>query len=429
MDELLRLMHADERRFWESGDGSPRQREEFLEGIKARWREVTPHRKVPFANPSKEYARRERIQQAIFSGQRPDPEDLAEERADEIRYQREVAEAFERKDKELSAPKSPPTSDKPKKVISGNAVDPKPKEGMPPHSITEPPSHTRSPDFNILKLSETPTSSDRHWVDDALEHPLLWGVLTLIAFAIGFTPKGSTLASVVCLVLAWLLFTRMIYTFPTLKAKSSAQRRRITLITSLVSLVIIAGFGWWLIPLSTSTISDSNSTEVKQSPTTTSSPSAPESGRVTIFFHEEARLEATEVKYEDIKDFEKALNALAPTLKPSRIAIDHNQKSVMTNVILRNVGKEKIRNIHVAIISSSPIKGLTNGAKPFSPTQVNWDTPVLSRYSDTGEEAFFTVSVPTPSNINRVLFTVIVYGDNLERYAAAGALYYERQGK
>ena len=39
IDELLAIMHADELQFWKSGSGSPKQRDEFLEGIKVRWRE------------------------------------------------------------------------------------------------------------------------------------------------------------------------------------------------------------------------------------------------------------------------------------------------------------------------------------------------------------------------------------------------------
>src|SRR5215213_1986113 len=38
LEELLPLMHADELAFWKSGSGSPEQREEFLESLKARWR-------------------------------------------------------------------------------------------------------------------------------------------------------------------------------------------------------------------------------------------------------------------------------------------------------------------------------------------------------------------------------------------------------
>src|ERR1043166_7714438 len=38
IDELLALMHRNEKLFWKSGDGSPKHREEFLEALKARWR-------------------------------------------------------------------------------------------------------------------------------------------------------------------------------------------------------------------------------------------------------------------------------------------------------------------------------------------------------------------------------------------------------
>lgn len=83
----------------------------------------------------------------------------------------------------------------------------------------------------------------------------------MIAFAIGFTPKGSTLASVVCLIFAWFLFTRMIYTFPAVKAKSRRQRFKVTGIASSVALVVIASFGWWLMP---SLAQDRESEEVKK---------------------------------------------------------------------------------------------------------------------------------------------------------------------
>lgn len=92
------------------------------------------------------------------------------------------------------------------------------------------------------------SADNHHWFDDLLEHPLLWGVLTLIAFAIGFSPKGSDLASVLCLIVAWLLLTRMVYTFRVVKAKHRTQRLKITGLVSVVSLVVIACFGWWLIP-------------------------------------------------------------------------------------------------------------------------------------------------------------------------------------
>jgi heme/copper-type cytochrome/quinol oxidase subunit 4 len=122
IDELLALMAADEQAFWKSGDGSLKQREEFLEFFKARWRaaqEPTPQPeqqeskpdddkpiyKVPHPQPTEEQLRRERINRAIQSGGRPDPEDLAEERAEEVRHQRAVVETTERKLRETRSDK------------------------------------------------------------------------------------------------------------------------------------------------------------------------------------------------------------------------------------------------------------------------------------------------------------------------------------
>lgn len=53
LDELLAFMHADERQFWHSGSGTPKHREEFMEGIKAQWRAAqqpiifTPNTELP----------------------------------------------------------------------------------------------------------------------------------------------------------------------------------------------------------------------------------------------------------------------------------------------------------------------------------------------------------------------------------------------
>jgi hypothetical protein len=131
IDELLALMHADEIAFWKSGSGSPKQREEFLEGIKERWRN-TPVNSIPQPSPSEEELRRSRIQQAYLSGRRPDPNDLAEAEADEMRYQREVAEAREKKIKEVLSPQPPSPPDTPEKAKPAIEGDPKPAKGKQP---------------------------------------------------------------------------------------------------------------------------------------------------------------------------------------------------------------------------------------------------------------------------------------------------------
>jgi hypothetical protein len=93
--------------------------------------------RLPFANPSEEYLRRDRIQRAIELGQRPDPDDLVEERADEIRYRRKVAEAFEKAQRDLLADQS---VDSKEKATPAAGVDSKAVGGRPAISTSpEPP--------------------------------------------------------------------------------------------------------------------------------------------------------------------------------------------------------------------------------------------------------------------------------------------------
>jgi cell division septation protein DedD len=169
IDELLAIMHADERQFWESGNGKPQQREEFLEGIKERWRK-TPVRKIPFANPTDEYLRRERITRAIQSGQRPDPEDLAEEAADDIRYKQKVAEAF---DKKFAVE----IADRKLKDVHGTKL-PDPPPPSAPLESGEPPSGDRT-------ISSTSSPSFRAKLGHLADSNLTWGAVGMIIAGIG----------------------------------------------------------------------------------------------------------------------------------------------------------------------------------------------------------------------------------------------------
>lgn len=85
----------------------------------------------PFPNPSKEWRRRDRINRAIQSGGRPDPQDIAEEEAEELRYQLQVKQARERKLRELEPAFS-----------KGEEVKAKPAK-PDPHPLNESPKSTK----------------------------------------------------------------------------------------------------------------------------------------------------------------------------------------------------------------------------------------------------------------------------------------------
>jgi heme/copper-type cytochrome/quinol oxidase subunit 4 len=233
-DELLAIMHADERAFWESGSGNSKQRDDFLESIKERWTELNkPVYKIPFPTPSKEYLRRERISQAYRSGQRPDPEDLAEEAADEIRYKQEVAAAFDRKAKELSTPRPPVPLESKKSPSSDKST------GISEDKILELP-ETTTPDAPVLPAR-------KHWFDAIAEHPLFWGVLALIALAVSLSPKASAPLTILSLAAAWILVVRMVYMLEHVREKPMRSRVTITCIVAVVTLTLLVLFGSWLL--------------------------------------------------------------------------------------------------------------------------------------------------------------------------------------
>lgn len=122
-----------------------------------------------------------------------------------------------------------------------------------------------------------------HWFDHGVwSNPLFLGAVTMIAFAISFTPRASEYASWFCLSIAWLLITRLIYT------RVKIHRGKITLVSSCFLLLIFAAFGFWLVAPIKTTIAEAISlspslpkpsplAEVVPQPTTT--PTADYGGR------------------------------------------------------------------------------------------------------------------------------------------------------
>lgn len=168
-----------------------------------------PARKMVFPNPTEEYLRRERIRRAYQSGQRPDPEDLAEEKADEIRYQQALGEAFKKKFKDLSAPESP----------------------LPLESKEPPPT-----DSNAGMAKRKP-------VDKWLGIGSI--VVTILLFLFGKTPVLVGILSVAIFVLlihpAWNFWW----------IEKSLRRRLAAVMTLAIAVIAIGYFAWPVSPLDT----------------------------------------------------------------------------------------------------------------------------------------------------------------------------------
>lgn len=129
------------------------------------------------------------------------------------------------------------------------------------------------PPFSILPDDEQNQpghpSQTKTWFDAVLESPVFAGVLALIALAIGFSPRASTLGTWVCLAAAWLLLARMVYMLDHVRVKPRAKRWKITGLVSIGAFVVLTAFGLWLMQPLKSTLAQltSNNEGVRPSPT------------------------------------------------------------------------------------------------------------------------------------------------------------------
>lgn len=104
-------MSEDQRQFWRSGDGSPEQRRQFLEGIKRYYWEKKQKSATPLPNTTLPESK---------------PDDLAKEEAGKRQNQPQVADVSNKKPKGLpvaKSPNSPPPSDKSQEDLSDTAED------------------------------------------------------------------------------------------------------------------------------------------------------------------------------------------------------------------------------------------------------------------------------------------------------------------
>ena len=106
------------------------------------------------------------------------------------------------------------------------------------------------------------SSNVPHWFDQGIwANPLFLGILVMVAFAISFSPKASTVATWFCLFVAWMLATRLIHT----RTQRLSRRWLSTVLLSGVSAVVFAAFGWWLVLPIKASLSQSAQTETIKS--------------------------------------------------------------------------------------------------------------------------------------------------------------------
>ena len=86
-------------------------------------------------------------------------------------------------------------------------------------------------------------SLGKHWVESVLESPYLWGVVTLVAIAYGFSPKESVPATWISLGLAILTATAAVWFHE--RVRAHRKRKAFAAIGLITSLVALLPLGFW----------------------------------------------------------------------------------------------------------------------------------------------------------------------------------------
>lgn len=85
---------------------------------------------------------------------------------------------------------------------------------------------------------------DQHWLETIFESPYTWGVLTLVAIALGFSPRTSVAGAWLCILVAAITMTAGVWFHPIVKIHR--RRRAFTSFGAVSSVVLFFSLGVWL---------------------------------------------------------------------------------------------------------------------------------------------------------------------------------------
>src|SRR5437870_11320911 len=91
-------------------------------------------------------------------------------------------------------------------------------------------------------MHERPTQ--KQWLETFFESSYLWGVLTLVAIAFGFSPRVSGAGTWICLVLALATATAAVSFHP--RVRTHGRRTIFTIAGTLFSALLLFPLGFWL---------------------------------------------------------------------------------------------------------------------------------------------------------------------------------------
>ncbi|SRR6266852_5320976 len=87
-------------------------------------------------------------------------------------------------------------------------------------------------------------AAEKHWLETVFESPYLWGVLTLIAIAFGFSPRDSSAGTWVCLAFALVTASAAVWFHP--RVRAHARRVIFTISGTLFAAILLFPLGSWL---------------------------------------------------------------------------------------------------------------------------------------------------------------------------------------
>jgi hypothetical protein len=163
-----------------------------------------PVRNIPFAEPSEEYLRQQRIADAYLRGQRPDPKDLADKARDDLRYKQELSEHLEEVKREFSSSQEP--ARKEEKAKPGARSDSKPAH---PTGAANRERELRT----TVKLPITEYIADDHQLPSSpskvtafFDSNLTWGSLGVLSSGL-----ATLISSAALLFFGWAMLTVSLY--------------------------------------------------------------------------------------------------------------------------------------------------------------------------------------------------------------------------
>jgi hypothetical protein len=148
---------------------------------------------------------------------------------------------------------------------------------------------------------------------------------------------------------------------------------------------------------------------------------------VEIYLDDTVRIKATPITFSNRDEMEKGFDAFlaSPAAKAWQMAIAPDSKTVLLNVIVRNIGKDEIPDAKVTITALAPFTTITQPNNRMLDTQTSWNSPSLPDYSLLGRENYYSLQFTVPQPVNPICLWVLIEAPGYKPYFVAGCITYK----